>query len=165
MQVQSQAFTVASLLALLGMATLASAENEPQVLVRFECKQLLVWETSSNRYCFDDGSQMFCSNTTFEPYMWHHALYTVNSTGSGHLMVDGEMQQLVVPNNYSDVTQGFADWTGGETFSTSMSPTKCGQRSGPEGPGRSNNCCTARIGQGCETSYVAFEGFIDEVCC
>ena len=40
---------VAALIGVVGLAALATAENEPQVLVRFECKQVLVWEPVSGR--------------------------------------------------------------------------------------------------------------------
>jgi hypothetical protein len=128
-----------------------------QVIVRFECKQLLVWEEESKRYCFDDRTNMYCSEQTFDEFMWHHTLYRIDATGAGQLIVDGVVQNLVDAAGTS---------LGSDTFQTAMSPTQCRTGLyGDEGKGlNSQHCCTTRIGAGCGNStHDTFEGFIDEV--
>lgn len=127
------------------------------MIVRFECKQLLVWEPESKRYCFDDRTAVYCSEGTFDEYMWHHTLYRIDATGSGQLIVDGVVQNLV---------DAAGSPLGTDTFQTAMSPTQCRtELYGDEGMGpNSQNCCTTRIGAGCgSVDHETFEGFIDEV--
>jgi len=135
------------------MAATAAA----QVIVRFECKQLLVWEEESKRYCFDDRTNVYCSEQTFDEYMWHHTLYRIDAAGAGQLIVDGVVQNLVDADGNS---------LGTDTFQTAMSPTQCRtDLYGDEGKGpNSQHCCTTRIGAGCgNVTHETFDGFIDEV--
>eukprot|EP00898_Chlorokybus_atmophyticus_P000296 jgi/Chlat1/1267/Chrsp115S01666 len=73
---------------------LAIKEREPaqeQVLIRFECKLVLLWHNSEHRFGVYDGTDRFWSNCTYESYMWHHAMVSIEEDGTGALNVDGQV--------------------------------------------------------------------------
>ncbi|KAK3247765.1 hypothetical protein CYMTET_42744 [Cymbomonas tetramitiformis] len=129
--------------------SLAATEGM-QVLVRFDCKQLLTWHSSERRFCFDDGSSYWCSKDQYEDYIWHHAMYTISAEGSGRLVVDGVVQSLVV---YDTSSGAFVDWADGNVFTTTQSA-------------KSGGTCSVRMGEACQgdsSEYYGFEGLVDEV--
>ena len=69
--------------------------------------------------CIDPGGWAAAQN-----YMWHHAYVSIDEDGTGMLIVDGEQQELVTATNELDLLEGFSDPLG-NTFSTTMYPTKC----------------------------------------
>ena len=61
-----------------------------QTVARFDCKMTLGFEPSSGRFLFDDGVAQYFSACTFESYMWHHAMVSINDEGVGQIFVDGD---------------------------------------------------------------------------
>eukprot|EP00898_Chlorokybus_atmophyticus_P003940 jgi/Chlat1/4547/Chrsp29S04595 len=65
--------------------------SEDQVLVRYECKMALIWQTANKQFGFTDGTDTWYSNCTYEDYMWHHAMVAIDGEGHGNLAVDGQV--------------------------------------------------------------------------
>eukprot|EP00976_Prorocentrum_cordatum_P073823 1181274-Prorocentrum_minimum.AAC.2 len=50
-----------------------------------------------NRFVFDDLTTKYYSSCQFENYMWHHAMITINETGFGQMIIDGEVSNRFIP--------------------------------------------------------------------
>jgi hypothetical protein len=114
-------------------AEVESSASEGQVtsyetILMFECKMSLQYVPDFGKFLFAQGSgpdsPKYYTACSYENYMWHHAYVSIDEDGTGMLIVDGEQQELVTATNELDLLEGFSDPLG-NTFSTTMYPTKC----------------------------------------
>jgi len=96
-----------------------------EVIARFECKLALMWLPSEGRFVFHDGQTGVKKFTqcTFESFMWHYAMVSIDEDGVGYLLVDGVEQELLEAFDPNDLTQGYTDPLG-KSFNTIVWPNK-----------------------------------------
>ncbi|KAK3249088.1 hypothetical protein CYMTET_41474 [Cymbomonas tetramitiformis] len=162
-----------------------------QVLTRFGCHMGLLWNAApagvtgapAGKFCFfdydadfslDSTVQRLCSDCSYQDYMWHHAVVSLDQdTGFGKLIVDGVVQKQfttswkavmcedVTDSSPSESTAGRRLIEGEQKDGTALAEV--------QGAGRSllalpDNCqCEYRIAQSCDLKYSGFEGLVDEV--
>eukprot|EP00899_Mesostigma_viride_P024754 jgi/Mesvir1/5463/Mv15517-RA.1 len=162
-------------------------EIEEEVLLRFEGKLALLWHTNLKKFLVFDGEagRRFYSSCTFEDFMWHHVMVSMNPNGTGVLYVDGEQQAIfeteVFPTKcVSDLAQ--------DPFPPPASPPPPPPTFSPLRRSRSllsmpvsdldagfadqlpqgvvqnaDQCCEFRIALNFESRFDSFDGFVDEV--
>jgi len=79
-----------------------------------------------NRFVYDDLTTKYYSSCQFENFMWHHAMITINETGFGHMIIDGEIQELYTTTQPEDLNvPGGLEATNLNYFKTEMYPGRC----------------------------------------
>ena len=166
------------LAALCACALLANVGAQ-ETLLRFDCKMGLTWIENQKRYAFKSDDVTVLTACSYDEYMWHHVIVSINETGYGSLFVDGVQQELV--------NEDLTPYSGGNTFQTDTYPIKQGAASASErrrmqlfGPGPdvyeadtpyveaaegdlAFESCSFKLGMGCDADFLQFDGIMDEV--
>ncbi|QDZ20851.1 LamGL domain-containing protein [Chloropicon primus] len=130
--------------------TRALAQGEDEVLQRFDCKMALTWRPAAQRFAFVSDDITVVTACTYENFMWHHVVVSIDEQGKGQLVVDGKAQVLL--------NEDLTSHAGGEYFQTGTYPNKCPT-------GSADDCCTMRVASKCSDpgKYNDFDGIVDEL--
>ena len=88
-------------------------------MARFDCKMTLGFHPASGRFVFDDGAAQHFTACTFASHMWHHALVSIDASGTGQLFVDGDAVSL------GSMVNGTFTESNTKTFTTTTYANKC----------------------------------------
>lgn len=162
--------------------------KEEETLLRFNCKLALNWQPVLKRFVVVDGSSKYFTAMSYDDYMWHHAMVSIDHEGLGKLYVDGAEQELQIHVGVdpSDTATYNIGTSVGDFFHAVEYPNNCedttsrrrlqynpawiaSATSGNVSPDSSldaagQSCCSFRMGQACEdgsTNY--FDGLVDEI--
>ncbi|KAK3268674.1 hypothetical protein CYMTET_22835 [Cymbomonas tetramitiformis] len=94
-----------------------------ETVLRFDCKLQIQFVQEDGHFVLDDGTKYF-TTTTFEGYIWHHVIASIDEDGFGVLAVDGEIMELARAVDVTNVTLGLQEPLG-FNFTTSMYPNRC----------------------------------------
>ena len=161
-----------------------------ETLLRFNCKLALNWQPDVKRFVVVEGSSRHYTATSYDDYMWHHAMVSIDDSGLGKLYVDGAAQDLEigVGIDSSDSTTFNKGTAIGNFFYAVEYPNNCedtvSARRNLQMYASTNfvsnvqsyvevdntldsagtSCCSFRMGSACaDDSTTAFDGLIDEV--
>ena len=136
------------------------------MIFSFECKMNIVWRPSVKKFAFFAPDVAVMTDCTYEDFMWHHTMVTVDDNGVGKLFVDGEQQHLEdMAGNPIGLTFDTCMYPQLDVPATLDSPGSCSAvDTNPVSP-----TCQFTIGKSCGTnshmggSILGFDGLVDEV--
>ena len=101
--------------------------KENEVLLRFDCKLSLNWNELLGRFVIVDELSSFYSSKTYDGFMWHHVMVSLDTSGKGSLYIDGQLSgiDINVGTNVEDVATFNNGTSIGTGFSTMSYPNKC----------------------------------------
>ena len=139
---------------------------EEETLLRFNCKLALNWQPDLKRFVLVEGGSRYYTAMSFDDYMWHHSMVSIDDEGYGQLYVDGVAQDLEIHvGTDSSDTASYGKGTAiGNFFYTTEYANKCDGTTGGTLDPADGSCCSFRMGTACDDGTTAtFDGIVDEV--